>query len=213
VRQRLPVAGSANSEQGESWMRAWRVRLALAALVGGAVAAALAGTVGAANAKVLYSSTLYGNIPNVTVRGVPAGKAPWIVQGSAQVTGGAIDVAGTDLVVPPGYLGTGKPGPKALVGTTVGIPKVAAELSCAQGTTLLTAPAPLTKQGAFRIDAAVKVPAACTDPIVLVGPVANGRMVAWFASTNFLVYGLPGKSTSGWSGSTGGGGAKSSWAG
>ncbi|MCL6595096.1 MAG: hypothetical protein K6V73_02675 [Firmicutes bacterium] len=198
-------------------MRTWRARLSLAILAAGAVGVAVAGSVGAANAKVLYTSRLYGNIPNVTVRGVKAGAAPWIVQGSAQVTSDALIVQGTDLVVPPGDMADGKPVPKALVGTTVGIPKVAAELTCGQGTSVLTPAVTLTKQGAFKIDAQVKVPAACTDPIVLVGPVANGAMKAWFASTNFLVYGLPGRSALGWggtaAGSSSGSGSKSTWGG
>jgi hypothetical protein len=198
-------------------MRTSRVRLSLAVAAACAIGLAAAGSVGAANAKVLYSSQLYGNIPNVTVRGVKAGAAPWIVRGSAEVTTDAILAQGTDLVVPAGDLASGKPVPKALVGTTVGIPKVAAELTCGQGTSVLTPAVTLTKQGAFKIDAQVKVPAACTDPIVLVGPVANGAMKAWFASTNFLVYGLPGKSALGWNGtaagSTSGSGSKSTWGG
>lgn len=192
----------------------WKRTLA-AGLGAGALGAALAAAAGAAGAKTMYSSTLYGNIPNVTVRGVVAGSAPWIVKGTAKVTSTSVVVKGTDLVVPAGYLANGKAVPKSLINTTVGIPAVAAELSCGQGTSVLTGAAPLSKKGAFSIDAKVKLPAACTDPIILVGPVSKGKMVAWFASTDFLAYGLPGKSTLGWKGSSKGsaGGSTSSWSG
>lgn len=193
----------------------WNWKRTLVAAVGaGTLGAALAAAAGAAGARTVYSSTLYGNIPNVTVRGVVAGSAPWIVKGTAKVTSTSLVVRGTDLVVPAGYLGNGKPVPKGLINTTVGIPAVAAELSCAQGTSVLTSAASLSKKGAFSIDARVKLPTACTDPIILVGPVNKGKMVAWFASTDFLVYGLPGKSTLGWKGSSkGSSGSSSSWSG
>ncbi len=197
-------------------MSDWKLKVAAVAGAA-AVGATLAVAVGAAGAKTLYTGTLYGNIPNVTVRGVPAGLAPWIVKGSVKITSTGIIAKGSDLVVPPGDMGNGKPVAKALIGTTVGIPAVGAELSCGQGTSLVTATAPLSKKGVFDLNAKVKVPAACTDPIVLVGPVAKGKMVAWFASTNFLTYGLSGKSAMGWSSSGGssgsGSGSGSSWSG
>lgn len=180
----------------------------------GAAFALLAGSAGAAGAKTLYRATLFGNIPNVTVRGVAAGLAPWVVQGTATVTATGIVAKGTGLVVPPGYMADGKPVAKSLVGSTVGVPAVGAELTCGQGTSLVTATAPLTKRGAFDIQASVKVPAACSDPIILVGPVSKGKMVAWFASTNFLTYGLKGKSNLGWTSlSKGKAGTGSTWSG
>jgi len=194
-------------------MTGWKRNLA-AVGTAAALGAVFAAVAMAAGAKTLYTDALYGNIPNVTVRGVAAGGAPWVVKGSATVTATGIEASGTGLVVPPGYMATGKPVAKALVGTTVGVPAVAAELSCGQGTSVLTAAAPLSKSGAFRIDAKVKVPVACTDPIVLVGPVAKGKMVAWFASTDFLTYGLTGKSMTGWTSLSGGAAkGKSAWSG
>ena len=184
-----------------------------AAVVAGCMGLALAGS-GALAAKSLYAAPIYGNIPNITVRGVAAGAAPWVVKGSAVVTPGHLVVTGTSLVVPPGYMGTGAAVPKKLIGTTVGVPAVGAELTCAQGTSIVTSTAPLTKKGAFKINASVKLPAACTDPIVLVGPVSKGKMVAWFASTDFLEYGMPGKSVIGWGGKASGKAGKhgSTWA-
>ena len=195
-------------------MRNWK---AVGAGVAGAsaIAGALAMASGASAAKTLYSATLFGNIPNVTVRGVASGVAPWIVKGTATVTATSIVVKGTELVVPPGFMATGKPVAKGLVGTTVGVPAVAAELSCGQGTKVMTKAAPLSKKGAFSIDSTVKVPTACADPIILVGPLVKGKMFAWFASTNFLTYGLPGKSVMGWGGppaKSSGSPAKSTWA-
>lgn len=197
-------------------MPGWKVKAGAvaAAAAAGAAFALATGVAGAAGPKTLYTGQLFGNIPNVTVRGVAAGAAPWVVQGTASVTATGIVAKGTGLVIPPGDMATGKPVAKAIIGTTVGVPAVGAELTCGQGTSVTTATAPLSKSGAFDLSAKVKVPATCTDPIVLVGVMAKGKMVAWFASTDFLTYGLKGKSAMGWTGLKGGpSGAKSAWSG
>jgi hypothetical protein len=195
-------------------MQQWKV--VGAALGGaGAIGAALAlssGAGAASTAMTLYTGTLYGNIPNITVRTVPAAGAPWIVKGTVTITSTMIVAKGTDLVIPAGYLANGKAVPKNIINTTGGAPSVGAELTCAQGgTPVITATAPLSKTGAFDISSMAKVPATCTNPIVLIGPESKGKLTSWWASTNFLTYGLPGKSTLGWTKASGSGGSSSSW--
>ena len=38
------------------------------------------------SSKPMVSGALFGNIPNITVRGVQAGAAPWIVKGHVKLT-------------------------------------------------------------------------------------------------------------------------------
>lgn len=141
--------------------------------------------------SVLLKGPLYGNIPNVAVRGVPAGKLPWVVKGLAVLTPKALTVTGQWLLVPDGgYTSTGAPVPKAMWGTTIGVKTVAAEITFANGQSMMTKPAPLSPKGDFTIHATVNVPAGDAQPIVLVGPVIGGKLV-WFASTDYLTdYGM-----------------------
>lgn len=179
-------------------MRRVRLKGFMVLLCGAAIGIGATAAVGAANAKPLYQSALYGNIPNVVVRGVPSDVAPWVVKGTAKITANQLIVQGRGMVVPPGVMADGSAVPKSLIGTTEGIKQVAAELSCAQGTSVLTKLVSLSAKGDFSIHVAVKRPQPCTDPVILIGPVKNGKMVVWYAATNFLQYGLPGKSYGGW---------------
>lgn len=191
---------------------------AISLLAGGALLAALAGAglAKGSGPKVLFHGRLYGNIPNVTVRGVPAGAAPWVVTGAALLrSDGQLVVHGEGLVIPPGgYLADGKPVPKKLWGTTAGVTKEVAALTCAQGTVVTTPAVPLTRNGNFSINTKIQLPASCYTPVILVGPPGpNGQLHVWFASTNFLKYGLWGKNSEGWGSSSGSGttSSSSSW--
>ncbi len=154
----------------------------------------------------LLNGPIYGNIPNVTVRGVAAGKAPWIVSGRAVLTGGHLSASGKWLLIPKqGFMNTGAPIPKAFGGTTAGFTQVAAEITFANGPAVVTAPVKLSPKGVFTINANVKLPARHADPVVLIGPVSGGKMMAWFASTDFFAnYGRANASmASGWGASGG----------
>lgn len=152
--------------------------------------------------KVLFHGALYGNIPNVTVRGVTAGLAPWVVKGGAEFfSSGEVVVHGTGLVIPRGMMGTGGVVPKKLVGTTAGVKAVLVALSCSEfktGQLMSLGVVALNAKGDFSLSATRKLPVRCNDPIVLVGPGKSGKMVAWFASTNFLKFGLWSKTLFGW---------------
>lgn len=136
----------------------------------------------------LLNGKLFGNIPNVTVRGVQAGTAPWVVDGTVKLTSTDLVASGKWLIIPKtGYLANGKPVPAALGGTTAGIPSVAAEITFANAKPIITKSVPLSKNGDFKIDVMLNIPKGAADPVVLIGPVANGQMKAWFASSNFLM--------------------------
>ena len=141
----------------------------------------------AARSPDLLSSPIYGNIPNVTVRGVAAGKAPWVVSGHAVLTASHLSVTGKWLLIPKlGFMNTGAPIPKTIQGTTAGFVQVGAEITFANGPAVVTAPVKLSRTGAFAIDANIRLPAHHADPVVLIGPLSGKRMLGWFAATNFL---------------------------
>ncbi|MCY0875755.1 MAG: hypothetical protein OWT28_05755 [Firmicutes bacterium] len=136
-----------------------------------------------------YTGKLFGNIPNVTVRGIPAGGAPWVVDGSVKLTDNHIWASGKWLMVPKtGYLADGKPIPMKVAGTTAGFLKVVAEITFANAKSVVTAPVTLTAKGDFTINAKVMIPKGAADPVILIGPPNGmGGEKVWFASTNFLM--------------------------
>lgn len=140
-------------------------------------------------AAPMYSGKLFGNIPNVTVRGVAAGGAPWIVQGSVKLTDNHIWASGKWLIIPKtGFLANGKPIPKAVAGTTAGVKTVVAEITFANKPSVVTAPVTLDAKGDFTINASVMIPKGAADPVVLIGPSdGKGGEKVWFASTDFLM--------------------------
>lgn len=141
---------------------------------------------------VLLQSKLFGNIPNVTIRGVSAAPYPWVVVGHVKLTRTHLFATGKWLIIPPGLSATGKPVPSAIAGTTAGVPKVVAEVTDAEGAKVVTAPVVLSRTGSFTVSAPIHLTGPVEDPVVLIGPPGSGKtMGAWFAATNFLAeYGV-----------------------
>lgn len=142
-----------------------------------------------AQAAPMYTGKLFGNIPNVTVRGVQAGGAPWVVDGTVKLTDNHIWASGKWLIIPKtGFLANGKPIPMKVAGTTAGVLKVVAEITFANDKAVVTAPVALSAKGDFTINAKVMIPKGAADPVVLIGPPNGmGGEKVWFASTNFLM--------------------------
>ena len=140
------------------------------------------------NSAVLLKSELLGNIPNVTVRGVAAATAPWVVDGHLTLTRTHLSASGSWLVIPAGYMASGAPVPKSLVGTTAGVPKLVADVTDAEGHHFVTVPVTLSKKGSFTFNVPVRLTGPVQDPVVLIGPPGKTAhsIGAWFASTNFL---------------------------
>lgn len=168
-----------------------------------------AGGPGAAAMMTRFGSAfrdgLWGNIPGVSVAGTPSAPLPWVLRrGSAiLLKNGTFYVYGAGLVFPAkGDTAGGQPVPSALVGTTGPVKALVASLNCANdpGHPLLTPSFPLQKNGDFWMETTLTVPAHCTDPVVLVGPPKAGtdQMAAWFATTNFLIYGETDNTYWGW---------------
>ncbi len=163
-------------------------KLALPAAVGLIAVGAMAFAAPAPSTGVLLTSPLYGNIPDVSIRGVAAASAPWVVDGQLTLTRTRLTATGTWLVIPAGYLASGAAVPKTLVGSTAGVPKIVADITFTHGKSVITGPVTLSKTGAFSFNVAVNLTGPVEDPVVLIGPPgkAKGSIDAWFASSDFL---------------------------
>jgi len=138
--------------------------------------------------KVLNAHVV-GSTPNITIRSVMSGPAPWVVQeGKAQVDpNGNVKVKVTGLLIGSGALANGDPVPAALVGTVGPVTTVHAALTCGgpgSGTpfTVTSTPSvPLSPQGNFKINAQITLPTTCDRPILLIragDPTAAGPFLA-----------------------------------
>ncbi|WP_206885913.1 MULTISPECIES: hypothetical protein [Alicyclobacillus] len=177
----------------------WKHALGAAAAVMAASAIAVSPVFAAAKAPkashgeasmstaVVMAGKLYGNIPNVVIRGVPAGKAPWVVDGSYQLKSNLFTASGKWLIIPKqGYMENGQPVPAKIGGTTNGIAEVGAEITFANAAPIVLPPVKLDSQGDFSFHDAIQWPKGAAQPVVLIGPEKNGQLVAWFAASDFL---------------------------
>jgi hypothetical protein len=148
-----------------------------------AVAALAIPTQARADDDGTYKSPLVGSTPNQPIAGVPSGGALWVVRrGEATIQdGGRLKVEVEGLL-----LGSG-----ASIGTTAGIPSLAASVACggvvAPGST--TDPAPFSAAGDFEVRQTLTLPQPCRGLVVLVGRpgAAPGASIA----TYFAASGLP----------------------
>src|SRR4026209_1758936 len=76
-------------------------------------------TFSSADGPKVINNHVFGSTPNVTIRGVVAGGAPWVVKnGKAQLSpDGQLRVKVKGLVIGEGALANGNPVPDSLVGT------------------------------------------------------------------------------------------------
>ena|SRR2546422_7848928 len=134
---------------------------------------------------LFHFDTLVGNTPGMTVRGVPAAGAPWIVaQAVVQLDGSGrlhVNLKGLVLNLP------GSPFDR----TTGPVNGVQASLTC-EGTNVVasTGVATLSSDGNAKINEIITLPSSCVGPIVLIrlgstlsnpGPIFG----PWFAATGF----------------------------
>jgi len=131
----------------------------------------------------------FGSTPNVTIRTVASGGAPWVVDnGKIQLDpDGRLRVRVKGLVIAEGALANGNPVPDSLVGTVATVTEVHAALTCGGPgngvpfTITSTDAVPLSSDGDFNIDAHISVPTVCAQPIVLIrigAPQASGPWIA-----------------------------------
>lgn len=125
--------------------------------------------------KVLNAHAI-GSTPNITIRGVDAGAAPWVVDnGKIQLDpSGRLRVRIKGLVIGEGALASGDPVPANLVGTVATVTMVHAALTCGGPgngvpfTITTTDAVPISSDGDLEIDAQITTPTVCAQPIVLI---------------------------------------------
>jgi hypothetical protein len=129
----------------------------------------------AAGPKIINAHA-FGSTPNITIRGVVAGGAPWVVK-NGKITldnNGRLKVRVKGLVIGDGALANGNPVPANLIGTVAGITTVHAALTCGGpggGVAFTITPTdgvPIETSGDFDIDADLTIPDVCAQPIVLI---------------------------------------------
>jgi len=137
----------------------------------------------------IINSHVFGSTPNITIRSVDAGAAPWVVD-NGKVTldsNGRIVVRVKGLVIGAGALANGDTVPANLVGTVATVTTVHAALTCGGpggGVPFTITPTdgvPIDSDGDFEIDAQVSIPSACAQPIILIRigtPAAPGPWIA-----------------------------------
>jgi hypothetical protein len=149
-----------------------------------AVAALAMPTQARADDDGTFKSPLVGSTPSQPVAGVPSGGARWVIRrGEFTIQdGGRLEVEVQGLL-----LGGG-----ASIGTTAGIPSLAASVACGgvvapAGST--SDPAPFSAAGDFQVRQTLTLPQPCRGLVVLVG--RPGAAPGAPITTYFAVSGLP----------------------
>ena len=140
--------------------------------------------------KVLNAHA-FGSTPNITIRGVDAGAAPWVVDnGKIQLDpSGRLRVRIKGLVIGEGALASGAPVPASLVGTVATVTMVHAALTCGGPgngvpfTITSTDAVPISTDGDLEIDAQITSPTVCAQPIVLIRIGTPATPGPWIAAS------------------------------
>ena len=150
-----------------------------------------------ADGPKILNTHVFGSTPNITIRTVPSGGAPWIVdEGTVQIDSNRrnsdvrLRVRVKGLVITSGALANGNPVPDNLVGTTAGVQAVHAALTCGGPgngvpfTITSTDAVPLSPAGDFEIDTHISVPSVCAQPIVLIRIGTPASPGPWIAASS-----------------------------
>lgn len=147
------------------------------------------GMISSADGPKVINNHVFGSTPNIIIRDVAAGAAPWVVKnGKAQLSpNGRLRVRVKGLLIGEGALANGNPVPANLIGTVATVTTVHAALTCGGpggGTPFTITPTdgvPIDSNGDFEIDEEVSIPPVCAQPIVLIRigtPDAPGPWIA-----------------------------------
>lgn len=170
-----------------------RILLALSIFVLVPLASA---TISSADGPKIINNHVFGSTPNITIRGVVSGGAPWVVDnGKVQLDpSGRLKVRVKGLLIGEGALFSGDPVPANLVGTVATVTMVHAALTCGgpgSGVPFTITPTdavPISSDGDFEINAHVSIPSVCAQPIVLIRIGTPATPGPWIAASE-----LPGK--------------------
>jgi hypothetical protein len=133
-------------------------------------------SVSSAKGPKILNAHVFGSTPNITIRGVDAGAAPWVVDnGKIQLDpSGRLRVRIKGLLIDEGALANGDPVPPNLVGTVANLTMVHAALTCGGPgggvpfTITPTDAVPISTDGDLEIDAQITTPTVCAQPTVLI---------------------------------------------
>lgn len=148
-------------------------------------------TISSAKGPKIINSHAFGSTPNITIRGVAAGGAPWVVD-NGKVTldsNGRLRAHVNGLVIGEGALANGDPVPANLVGTVATVTTVHAALTCGGpggGVPFTITPTdgvPIDSNGDFDIDAQVSIPSVCAQPIILIRIGTPATPGPWIAAS------------------------------
>ena len=144
-----------------------------------------------ADGPKILNTHVIGSVPNIMIRSVISGGAPWVVKnGKVQLDpDGHLQVRVKGLLIGEGALANGAPVPPNLVGTVATVTTVHAALTCGGPgggvpfTITSTDAVPLSPAGDFEIDAQLSLPEVCAQPIVLIriGPATSSG--PWIAAS------------------------------
>ena len=170
-----------------------RILLALSIFVLVPLASA---TISSADGPKIINNHVFGSTPNITIRSVVSGAAPWVVDnGKIQLDpSGRLKVRVKGLLIGEGALANGEPVPANLVGTVATVTMVHAALTCGGpggGVPFTITPTdgvPISSDGDFVIDAQLEIPSICAQPIVLIRIGTPATLGPWIAASE-----LPGK--------------------
>ena len=168
---RLLPDSIANHLKGVCQMKRFALALSIFLLIPFASAAS-----SAAKGPKIINSHAFGSTPNITIREVLSGGAPWEVK-NGKITldpNGRLKVRVKGLLITEGALASGDPVPDNLVGTVATVTTVHAALTCGGpggGVPFTITPTdgvPIDSDGDFDIDEVVLIPTVCAQPIVLI---------------------------------------------
>src|SRR5258705_8639135 len=153
-------------------------------------------TISSADGPKIINAHAFGSTPNITIRGVVSGAAPWVVDdGKVQLDRrGRLKVRVKGLLIGEGALFNGDPVPANLVGTVATVTMVHAALTCGgpgSGVPFTITPTdgvPISSDGDFSINAQVSIPSVCAQPIVLIRIGTPGTPGPWIPASE-----LPGE--------------------
>jgi hypothetical protein len=140
----------------------------------------------------VVNANAFGSTPNITIRTVPSGAAPWVVDnGRIQLSpSGKLKVQIKGLVIGEGALASGDPVPPSLVGTVATVTMVHAALTCGGPgggtpfTVTSTDAVPISSSGDVEITDHLTIPSVCAQPIVLIRIGAAGAAAGpWIAAS------------------------------
>jgi hypothetical protein len=148
-------------------------------------------SIGFADGPKVVNEAIVGSTPNIMIRSVISGAAPWVVKnGRARLDpSGHLKIKVKGLLIAAGALANGEAVPAPIIGTVATVTTVHAALTCGGpggGVPFTITPTdgvPIGPNGDFEIDANLALPVVCSQPIILIRIGTPEEPGPWIAST------------------------------